>query len=174
MKKKLYILVSFLILCGAFTLIYFLYFQNSQNQTFAEDITINGVNVCGLNVIEATQEVKNDIEKGKNDFNLTLSFGEDNWILSGENLKTGENVEKFVSDVFEYCNSQNMFNKIFNKHNQKEFNMSYDIIFEDLDSKLFEISNCINCEPQDSQMTFDANGENHITFSDEVYGKTSA
>ena len=102
---------------------------------------------------------------------ITLKSDDMSYDIYGTDFELNKNVDYFVKDVFEYCNSTNLLDKIFGGKKQKDFYMTYDNVCDNFEDKLIEIADELNCEPKDSEMVFDATKEDCLVFSEEQYGK---
>ncbi len=175
MKKGVFLGIfgTFMLILGVFCFGY-LYFGNGlNNKTFPSGITINGIDVSGLDKNQAVNLVASKLTDRRKDIAITLKYDDKIWKLSGQDFEIDNQISPYVESVFDYFNSGNIFDRHAKQQNAKtnnSFNISYAKILGGLDAKIDSIASEIDIDAKDSEVVFDAKKKNPLSFTHDSNG----
>ena len=175
MKKGVFfgIFGTFMLIFGVFCFGY-LYFGDSINtKTFSNGVTINGIDVSGLDKNQAVNLVSSKLTDRRKDIEITLKHNDKVWKLCGEDFEIDNQISPYVESVFDYFNSGNIFDRHAKQQNIKSissFNISYAKILGGLGAKIDSIASEIDVPAKDSEVVFDAKKKSPLSFTQDSDG----
>ena len=153
----------------------FYFYQDVINPTtFSRGVEINGVDDSGLNKTQAQNIVFAKLIDKRKDIEITLRHKDKVWMLKGEDFEIDNQISPYVESVFNYFNSGSIFSRkerISKLGEQKVFNISYAKVLGGFDTKLDNIANEIDTKSQNSEVIFDANKQNPLSFTEDKIGE---
>ena len=177
MKKKKYVvfLIAVLGVVLAVFGIVFLEFNGVVfgKATFGDNTYINGVNVSGLNKIQAQNVVTTQMLSERKDVVITLKYKDTEYVLKGEDFEVDNGISAYVENVFNYVNSGSFFKRKARLKSQEKnsFDMTYSQRFVGLNEKIDDICKELFISAKDAELTFDVTQKNPLVFTNEVVGR---
>ena len=176
-RKKIFIIVSLVFVFSFAVLGYGYYlFQDVifTGNKFKNGVKINGIDVSGLDKVQAQNVVATKLTDCRNDIELTLKHKDKTWVFKGEDFEVDNQIMPFVENVFEYYNSGNLFQrkiKLEKLNGNNDFNISYSMVLTGLDEKISALSAEVDKPAVDATVVFDATKQNPVSFTDEQTGE---
>lgn len=136
---------------------------------------INGVNVGGMEAIEAEQLIYEVFNKKSEDFSLTINYQDKTWTYAKDDFK----VNSEIHTIIEEAQKRNEIVDDYDKQTQvlsemteegATINVAFNYIFVGLDEKIEEIVKEIEYAPVDSYITFNPENKNCFEISDHKMG----
>lgn len=135
----------------------------SDKTTFYKNTYVNGVDISGLTKEEANNLLTTKFIENKNNINLTLTDGNKNWTLKGEDFEVIGNFENSLDNIINYGREGNIFQKRKIENQIKKdglmLTVSYKNLIGGIDEKINEIADEIENSNNDSKINFDPNSE---------------
>lgn len=141
----------------------------SPNDTFISGTTINGVDVSGMNKMQAENVVSYSLLSSRSDIKLTLTYGDQKWYFSGDDFEVINEVEPVLNEVLKIGHEGNFLkrykdtNRI--KRNGMAVQVSYKMVLGGLEEKIENIASTIDIAPVQPEVIFDPNAEQMFTLS---------
>lgn len=156
-----FLLISFSLLCVAFIggfAIYNIYISKEQ---FYNGTTINGVNVGGLNIMEASNVVQTSFDSMASDIDVTLKYENSTWNFKGKDFEVVDNFSPLIENAYNNVMSTNVFERRMKykelKKNNGNINISYRQMLGGFSEKLDFVSNEIYKELKEPEVKFNPN-----------------
>ena len=136
---------------------------------FEANTTINGVNVSGLDKVEASNLISSKLLENKGNVEIVLKNEDKSWTLRGDDFETKSNIFPAIEEV--YLSGRNgspveRINKARRLKNEGiNYDLSYRYILGDFDKKIDNIIGEINKEPVEPCVSFDPSKEGEAMFT---------
>ena len=149
-------LVLIMVVMGQF----FILESSDPSNTLTKGTMINGVNVGGLNYLEAEELLSGMFKEKSDNFKLTLSYEDKSWSFDKNDFK----VNSEIHTIIEEAQKRDEINSSFRSQTEKleelkkegvSINVAFNYIFVGLDEKIDEIISEIEIEPINSELKFD-------------------
>ncbi|MBE7074710.1 MAG: hypothetical protein E7376_01865 [Clostridiales bacterium] len=139
------------------------------NDEFYKNTKINGVDVGGMNINDASNVVQANFVTGVNDISVTIKYDENaEWNFTSKDFEVIEDFSNIVSGVFDNVTSSNIFDRYIKmkelKQNDGNINISYRNMLGGFNEKLDTIINEINQELKEPEVKFDPLGKQIFTY----------
>ena len=125
---------------------------------------INGVNVGGLESIEAEQLIYDVFKEKSEDFSLKINYNDKSWEFDKDDFKVNSEIHTIIEEaqkrnalLDDYDESKQTIDSMTKEGNS--INVAFNYIFVGLDEKIEDIIKEIEIEPVDSQIIFNANNQ---------------
>lgn len=125
---------------------------------------INGVNVGGLESIEAEQLIYDVFKEKSEDFSLKINYNDKSWEFDKDDFKVNSEIHTIIEEaqkrnalLDDYDESKQTIDSMTKEGNS--INVAFNYIFVGLDEKIEDIIKEIEIEPVDSQIIFNANNK---------------
>lgn len=125
---------------------------------------INGVNVGGLESIEAEQLIYDVFKEKSEDFSLKINYNDKNWEFDKDDFKVNSEIHTIIEEaqkrnalLDDYDESKQTIDSMTKEGNS--INVAFNYIFVGLDEKIEDIIKEIEIEPVDSHIIFNANNK---------------
>ncbi|MCI5714667.1 MAG: VanW family protein [Firmicutes bacterium] len=125
---------------------------------------INGVNVGGLESIEAEQLIYDVFKEKSEDFSLKINYNDKSWEFDKDDFKVNSEIHTIIEEaqkrnalLDDYDDSKQTIDSMTKEGNS--INVAFNYIFVGLDEKIEDIIKEIEIEPVDSQIIFNANNK---------------
>lgn len=125
---------------------------------------INGVNVGGLESIEAEQLIYDVFKEKSEDFSLKINYNDKSWEFDKVDFKVNSEIHTIIEEaqkrnalLDDYDESKQTIDSMTKEGNS--INVAFNYIFVGLDEKIEDIIKEIEIEPVDSQIIFNANNK---------------
>lgn len=125
---------------------------------------INGVNVGGLESIEAEQLIYDVFKEKSEDFGLKINYNDKSWEFDKDDFKVNSEIHTIIEEaqkrnalLDDYDESKQTIDSMTKEGNS--INVAFNYIFVGLDEKIEDIIKEIEIEPVDSQIIFNANNK---------------
>ena len=125
---------------------------------------INGVNVGGLESIEAEQLIYDVFKEKSEDFSLKINYNDKSWEIDKDDFKVNSEIHTIIEEaqkhnalLDDYDESKQTIDSMTKEGNS--INVAFNYIFVGLDEKIEDIIKEIEIEPVDSQIIFNANNK---------------
>ncbi len=175
-KKKTWVILSVIIGCllVIFGVVFFEFKDVIFNQqTFADETYINGVNVSGMTKAQAQNVVTIQMLSKRSDIKITLKTDDMVYVWTGDDFEIDNGIMMYVDNVFNYFNSGNIFEKRskLKSNDGKYFNMSYSESLTGLDEKINKLCEQLNIEAKDAEVVFDSKSVTPLSFKSGTIGR---
>ncbi len=139
---------------------FFILESTDPSNTLYSDTFINGVNVGGLNYVEAEQLMYEVFNKKSNNFELTINYNNKSWTFDKDDFKVNSEIHTIIEEAQkrDQINSshQNQIEKLSDLKKQGvSINVAFNYIFVGLDEKIEKIISEIEYDAVNSEITFD-------------------
>lgn len=136
---------------------------------------INGVNVGGMESLEAEQLIYEVFKEKSNNFSLSLNYGDKNWTFNKNDFKVNSEIHTIIEEAQKRNAIVDDYNLQTAKLNQMQkqgvsLNVAFNYIFVGLDEKIDEIVKQIEIEPINSQITFEPKNKNCFKITEHKDG----
>ena len=125
---------------------------------------INGVNVGGLESIEAEQLIYDVFKEKSEDFSLKINYNDKSWEFDKDDFKVNSEIHTIIEEaqkrnalLDDYDESKQTIDGMTKEGNS--IDVAFNYIFVGLDEKIEDIIKEIEIEPVDSQIIFNANNK---------------
>lgn len=125
---------------------------------------INGVNVGGLESIEAEQLIYDVFKEKSEDFSLKINYNDKSWEFDKDDFKVNSEIHTIIEEaqkhnalLDDYDDSKQTIDSMTKEGNS--INVAFNYIFVGLDEKIEDIIKEIEIEPVDSKIIFNANNK---------------
>ena len=125
---------------------------------------INGVNVGGLESIEAEKLIYDVFKEKSEDFSLKINYNDKSWEFDKDDFKVNSEIHTIIEEaqkrnalLDDYDESKQTIDSMTKEGNS--INVAFNYIFVGLDEKIEDIIKEIEIEPVDSQIIFNANNK---------------
>lgn len=159
---KFNILKLLLILLVLFIIFMFIFMFNLLNKNnIYRGITINNIDIGGLNREEAIRYLENEFKENTDKKIIKLKYENDTYVIKGNYIDFEYNFYETVNDAYTLGREGNIFKrigKIFSIY-KNSFNLDLKILFnkDKLYLEMTKISNKINIEPNDAKIKYNNN-----------------
>ncbi|MBQ8909048.1 MAG: VanW family protein [Clostridia bacterium] len=149
------------------------YFGDTINSktTYFDGTHINGIDVSGLTKNEAENIISTQMLADKENINITLKSGDNEWGITGDDLEVVANFSPTLSSVMEYGRDGNIFAKKAAASKIKENGLYVDVPVEDvyggIDDKLQSIIETIENKPQQQLISFNPSANNMFSLNND-------
>lgn len=149
-------LVLIMVVMGQF----FILESSDPSNTFYKGTTINGVNVSGMDYMEAEQLLAQTFKDKSESFKLELKYQDKNWKFD----KNDFTVNSEIHTIIEEAQKRDQINSSYENQTAKieelkkqgvSINVAFNYIFVGLDDKIDKIISEIEIEPVNSKLEFD-------------------
>jgi len=170
-NKSLYITITiFSVLCifaiGAYAFSNYIF----DNGEFYKNTKINGVNVGGLSLKEATNVVEANFNTHLKDISVTLKYKDKEWNYTSNDFEAVDDITPLVNSAYSQTTSSNIFDRIIKrkdlKKNDGNLHISYRKMLGGFDEKLNLICGEINQELKEPTVAFDPSSEQIFEYID--------
>lgn len=131
---------------------------------------ISGINVGGMDRLDAEQLIYDVFKEKSQDFSLTINYGEDSWVYTKDDFKVNSEIHTIIEEaqkrnaILEDYDTQKQIVEEYNSQG-KSVNVAFDYIFVGLDDKIEEIIKSVEYAAEDSQIIFDATAKKCFQIS---------
>ncbi len=137
----------------------FIFVDNfSNDSTFMQNTTINGVDVSGMTQKQAENILSYNLLKNRDQVHLNLSYEDSQWKFSGSDFSIANDIENRVSEVFEKGKEGGFFEKRAMKKASKNqglsYNISYKTVLGGIDTKIEEMIDEIEQDHKEAEVVF--------------------
>ena len=136
---------------------------------------INGINVGGMEAVDAEQLIYDVFSKKSEDFKLTINYNDKSWVYTKEDFKVNSEIHTIIEEaqkrneiVDDYAKQTKVLNQM--TEQGASVNVAFNYIFVGLDEKIEQIVKEIEYAPVDSVLTFNANHKNCFNVSEHKMG----
>lgn len=153
----------------------FLIVDYNTNKILHDGTIINGYNLSGMSKTEASVVLIDKFEERRDDFELTINNGKDNWTFNRDDFQVNSDIhtlldlsqEKTIllNDRESEVDLLTQFDKI-----GGSVNMAFNYIFVGLDEKINDIIKSVEKEPVNSTITFTPEENQIFKISDSENG----
>ncbi len=168
-----WIYISLIVLCsvsifviGAFALNSYLY----PKDKFYKNTKINGVDVGGLSVKEASNIIQTSVTSSLEDVEISFMFKDKTWHYTGKDFEIPINFSNIVNNALEQTTSANIFDRKIKlkelKKNNGNISISYRNILGGFNEKLDMLELEINQELKEPEVFFDPSLKQPFTYSE--------
>ncbi len=151
---------------GAFALNSYLYPEDK----FYKETKINGVDVGGMTVKEASNVVQASFVDNSNLIDITINHDNKSWHFTGKDFEIPTDFTNVVTDIFNNNTSNNYFDRRIKRNTLKQnggnINVSPRIFLGGFSEKLNVIESQINQPLKEPEIKFDPSAENIFTYLD--------
>lgn len=151
---------------GGFALNSYLY----PTDKFYKNTKINGVDVGGLSVKEASNIVQTSIVSSLEDVEISLMFKDKTWHYTGKDFEIPINFSNIVNTALEQTTSSNVFDRKIKlkelKKNNGNINISYRNILGGFNDKLDLLELEVNQELKEPEFFFDPSLKQPFTYTE--------
>lgn len=145
-----------------------------KNPYFYEGISVDGIDLEGMTVEKAIDEVRKKHQPELDAINISLQFGERIWQFNYEDIDAKINVEDVVKEAYQTGRNGKVIDRIKKIHEVRqvgvEFNTALTYNVEKLRSRIEDISKEINLAPVDATIKFNPNTVK-FSFTEEASGR---
>ncbi len=135
---------------------------------FYNNTKINGVNVSGLSIKEATNAVEASINNSLNELDVTFIYENKEWHYTSKDFEIPIDFSNIVENVFNQTTSGNIFDRKIKlkelKQNDGNILLSYRNILGGFNKKLDIIEQEINQELKEPEVKFDPSAKEIFTY----------
>ena len=176
-RNKFFVALSAIALTlGVFVIVQSIYGNGLfSNNTFYDGSTINGVNVSGLTVDEASNIVTADLLSKRDKVSLELKYKDKVWRWTGADFEPNNEVQEIVRESFEKSREGNIFERRARikqtRLEGKDYSIPYTYVLGGIDEKLESVASEIDNEPVDAEVKFDPKASKMFVFTGEVVGE---
>lgn len=145
------------------------YNYSISKEEFYKGTTINGINVGGLNIKDATNVVQTSFDSQSKDISVTLKYQDKKWEYTSKDFEVVDDFFPLIENVYNEIASSNIFERRIkykeHKRNDGKINISYRNMLGGFSEKLDIVSNEIYKELKEPQVEFNPNGKNIFTYT---------
>ena len=148
MKKNKYLITSifvFAIIAIAITMGSYFIFAQTKEKVFFNNTIVDGVDISGLNLVEASEKVNQSIDSKCIEAGLTLKYNDNEWFFGGGNFTAVSNSGQVLEKILRKGESGTSV---------AEGRLSIEYVFNGLEDKLEEVFAEIEQEPQNAEVKF--------------------
>ena len=136
---------------------------------------INGVNVGGMEAVDAEQLIYEVFTKKSEDFNLTINHKNRSWVYTKDDFKVNSEIHTIIEEAQkrnEIVDDYSKQTKVLNNMAEQgvSVNVAFNYIFVGLDEKIEQIIKEIEYAPVDSEIIFNANNKNCFNITEHKLG----
>lgn len=136
---------------------------------------INGVNVGGMEAVDAEQLIYEVFTKKSEDFNLTIKHKNRSWVYTKDDFKVNSEIHTIIEEAQkrnEIVDDYSKQTKVLNNMAEQgvSVNVAFNYIFVGLDEKIEQIIKEIEYAPVDSEIIFNANNKNCFNITEHKLG----
>lgn len=145
-------------------------FYNYQisKEEFYKNTTINGVNVSGMSVKEATNAVGASFDAGIEDISVTLKYNNKEWNYTYKDFEVVDDFTPLIQEAYSEISSNNIFErraKLYqHKKNNGEISISYRNMLGGFSEKLDLVSSEIYQKLKEPEVVFDPENSNVFEY----------
>ncbi len=126
---------------------------------------INGVNIGGLESIEAEQLIYDVFKEKSQDFKLKINYGEKSWEFTKDDFKVNSEIHTIIEEASrrnQLLDNYEMSSQTIDDMTKEgvSINVAFNYIFVGLDEKIEDIIKEIEIEPVDSEIVFKPDSKN--------------
>ena len=129
-----------------------------NTNTFHQNVTINGINVSGMDKEEATNMISAKLLSDRNKVLLTLAFEGKEWSFKGTDFEVVSDMSEVVDEAFNFGRRGNIFEKRSAldkiKNDGINFNISYKNVLAGMEEKIDSVISEIETEPKNASIKF--------------------
>lgn len=154
---------------------FFVMESTDPSNVISNGTIISGINVGGMDSIDAEQLLYDVFSEKSKDFNLTITYGDKQWVYTKDDFK----VNSEIHTIIEEAQKRNQILDDYDKQTQivEEYvdngvsvNVAFNYIFVGLDEKIEEIIKEVEYAPVNSEIKFDATQTNCFSISEHKNG----
>ena len=139
-----------------------------SREQFYNGTTINGINVGGLNIAEATNVVGTSFDSGLKDISVVLKHNEEEWEYTYKDFEVIDDFSPLIENAYNEITSNNVLERRFkykeHKKNNGQIKISYRHMLGGFSEKLDFVSNEIYQELKEPKVEFNPNQKNPFTY----------
>lgn len=148
----------------------------SNNQEFSSGTLINGIEVGGLKLYEASDVVASQINEQAQTFTLTLTYQDQQWEFDKDDFKVSSNIHTVIEEAYQrdqvnqsYETQVDTLSTMQEQGNNIVVSLNY--IFAGLDDRIEDIAEQIEYEAEPSVLGFrPSNADNPFVITDHKLG----
>ena len=166
-KTKKPLIVAIVIICvlllaagGGLT-----WYLTSGSSNFADNVTVSGVSLAGMNTQEAKAALAPVEQKLADEIAIEITSGDKKFTLTKNDLKCSFDTDSILADAAEYSAQKGI------KSGDKSYDIKMTVDTAGLKTAVESIASQINAEPVDARVeTFNADKQDMFTYADEKPG----
>lgn len=145
-----------------------IYNYNVSAEGFYRGTTINGINVGGMNVAEATNVVQTEFNNSLANLSINLTYKDKEWTFKGKDFEIVDDFTPFVQQAFNDVSSNNFLERRLKikklKSNGGKINLNYTLVLGGFDEKINVVCNEIYQELIEPTVVFKPDEKNMFEF----------
>lgn len=142
----------------------------SQNDTFLDGTTVNGIDVSGMTRSQAENVVSYSLLSTRSNIKLTLAYDDMKWTFSGNDFEITNEVEPMLTEVLKVGHEGNFIKRRQDLNKVKKeglaVQVSYKTVLGGLEEKVEYIASAIESAGEKPQVVFDPNAKNMFSLSE--------
>ncbi|MBO7526885.1 MAG: VanW family protein [Clostridia bacterium] len=148
--------------------VFAIYNKNGSGNKFYNNVIINGIDVGGMNISEASNVLETDFKANRDKLKISLKYMDKKWEYSYKDFEPIDDFSLEVGKVFNSISSNNMFERFLKKkqlnQNDGKIDISYRKLLGGFDKKLDIISDEIYTELIEPRVEFVPNEKNPFNY----------
>lgn len=144
--------------------------SDKKEATFPDDVYINGANVSGYTISEATGLVKQNLQDQIKDINIEIIYKDKVWTFTEDDFDVDQSVKNVVQSAFKIKNLNNSNAIKFIASQTGYFKTAFNEVFKNFDTNIEKIVTEIEQEPVDSTVKFTPDDDQIFTITDAKNG----
>ncbi|MBQ9786299.1 MAG: VanW family protein, partial [Clostridia bacterium] len=145
-----------------------LYNYHISQEEFYKGTTINGIDVGGLNVTDASNVVQTNFNSNIKNISITLTYNNKSWNYTSADFEVVDDLTPLIQQAYSNISSSNIFERRIkykeHKQNEGKINLSYRNMLGGFSEKLDLISNEIYQELKEPTVVFDPSSDQIFTY----------
>lgn len=167
--KSVYITLIFLAIISVVTITAIAFFNYfSYKDKFYKNTKINGIDVGGLNVIDASNVVETNFNSSYRDIKINLVYKDKDWEYTSKDFEIIDNFDSIVQQTYNKIVPSNFFERHFIKKELKKNNGNVNVSYRSLLGGFDEILNnvCleINQDLKEPSVFFDPSSDKNFEY----------
>ena len=139
-------------------------------EQFYGGTTINGVDVGGMNIVEASNVVSASFDNSIKDISVTFKHKDESWEYTYKDFEVVDDITPIIGEAYDDITSVNVFERRIkykqHKKNDGKINISYRYMLGGFSEKLDYVSSQIYQELKEPQVVFEPNSKQIFSYID--------
>lgn len=146
--------------------------NNADSNALAQNTTINGIDVGGMEISKASEKVITAFNTRADNFKLTLKHKDSEWVFDDTDFKVNTDIHMILEEAYERGGTNDIKKSNIDKITKegKDISIAFNYVFLGLDDKIEDILSTIETKPIDSEIVFNSRTNNKFTITDGSIG----